>query len=86
MGEWSNRVLRGGSWNNNANNARSANRNNNTPTNRNNNNGFRLASTRAPEFGRACLPGASDPVQPSSDPGAIRVNSRPVGCHEVRVS
>lgn len=41
----SNRVKRGGSWNNNSQNCRSANRNNNTPTNRNNNNGFRLAST-----------------------------------------
>ncbi len=39
------RVLRGGSWNNNANNARAANRNNNTPTNTNNNNGFRCART-----------------------------------------
>lgn len=39
----SNRVLRGGSWNNNAQNCRSANRNNNNPDNRNNNNGFRLA-------------------------------------------
>jgi formylglycine-generating enzyme required for sulfatase activity len=38
----SNRVLRGGSWNNNATNCRVANRNNNTPDNRNNNNGFRL--------------------------------------------
>lgn len=37
------RVLRGGSWNNNAENCRSANRNRNTPTNRNNNNGFRVA-------------------------------------------
>jgi hypothetical protein len=37
------RVLRGGSWNNNANNCRVANRNNNNPDNRNNNNGFRLA-------------------------------------------
>ncbi|MBK9459295.1 MAG: SUMF1/EgtB/PvdO family nonheme iron enzyme [Sphingobacteriales bacterium] len=37
-----NRVLRGGSWNNNAQNCRTANRNNNTPSNRNNNNGFRL--------------------------------------------
>ena len=36
------RVLRGGSWNNNAQNCRTANRNNNTPSNRNNNNGFRL--------------------------------------------
>lgn len=38
----SNRVLRGGSWNNNANNCRSANRNNNNPDNYNNNNGFRV--------------------------------------------
>lgn len=38
----SNRVLRGGSWNNNAQNCRSANRNNNNPDNRNNNIGFRL--------------------------------------------
>jgi hypothetical protein len=41
-------VLRGGSWNNNAQNVRSANRNNNTPGNRNNNNGFRLASAQTP--------------------------------------
>ncbi|MCP5097174.1 MAG: SUMF1/EgtB/PvdO family nonheme iron enzyme [Chloroflexi bacterium] len=39
-GNW--RALRGGSWINNANNARAANRNNNTPANRNNNNGFRV--------------------------------------------
>ena len=39
----SNRVNRGGSWNNNAQNCRSANRNNNNPDNRNNNLGFRLA-------------------------------------------
>ncbi|TLU88034.1 MAG: hypothetical protein FDX21_01310 [Chlorobium sp.] len=38
----SNRVFRGGSWNNNAENCRSANRNRNTPDNRNNNIGFRL--------------------------------------------
>jgi len=38
----SNRVLRGGSWNNNARNCRSANRNNNPPDNRNSNVGFRL--------------------------------------------
>ena len=37
------RVLRGGAWNNNANNARSASRNNNTPDNANNNIGFRCA-------------------------------------------
>ena len=39
----SNRLIRGGSWNNGAQNCRSANRNNNNPSNRNNNNGFRLA-------------------------------------------
>ncbi len=37
-----NRVNRGGSWNNNAQNCRSANRNNNSPDNSNNNIGFRL--------------------------------------------
>lgn len=41
----SNRVIRGGSFNNNAQNCRSANRNNNNPGNRNNNIGFRLASS-----------------------------------------
>ncbi|MDE0518391.1 MAG: SUMF1/EgtB/PvdO family nonheme iron enzyme [Oligoflexia bacterium] len=41
----SNPVLRGGSWNNKAQNLRSANRNNNNPDNRNNNIGFRLVST-----------------------------------------
>ncbi len=44
----SNRVKRGGSWNNNAQNCRSANRNNNTPSNRNNNIGCRVASTVPP--------------------------------------
>ncbi|MBN1407416.1 MAG: SUMF1/EgtB/PvdO family nonheme iron enzyme [Calditrichaceae bacterium] len=43
----SNRVNRGGSWNNNAQNVRVANRNRNTPDNRNNNLGFRLLSTGA---------------------------------------
>ncbi|MCI5130665.1 MAG: hypothetical protein D3904_03895 [Candidatus Electrothrix sp. EH2] len=38
----SNRVIRGGSWNNRPRNVRSANRNRNTPDNRNNNLGFRL--------------------------------------------
>jgi hypothetical protein len=43
----SNRVNRGGSWNNNASNVRAANRNNDDPANRNNNLGFRLASPEA---------------------------------------
>ena len=42
IGEGTYRVIRGGSWNNNAQNCRSANRNNNTPDNRNNNIGFRV--------------------------------------------
>ncbi|MBP5681919.1 MAG: SUMF1/EgtB/PvdO family nonheme iron enzyme [Bacteroidales bacterium] len=37
------RVLRGGSWNNNAQNCRVSNRNRNNPDNRNNENGFRLS-------------------------------------------
>ncbi|MBD3342711.1 MAG: SUMF1/EgtB/PvdO family nonheme iron enzyme [Candidatus Lokiarchaeota archaeon] len=40
--EGSNRVMRGGSWNNNAENCRSANRNRNNPERRNNDIGFRL--------------------------------------------
>ena len=46
FGGWpqgTNRVNRGGSWNNDAGNCRSANRNRNEPGNRNNNVGFRLA-------------------------------------------
>ncbi|MDR2692907.1 MAG: SUMF1/EgtB/PvdO family nonheme iron enzyme [Chitinispirillales bacterium] len=38
----SNRVKRGGSWNNDARNCRVSNRNNNNPDNSNNNTGFRL--------------------------------------------
>ena len=45
----SNRVNRGGSWNNNARNCRSANRNNNDPGNRNNNLGLRVALVPAQE-------------------------------------
>jgi hypothetical protein len=42
-------VLRGGSWNNNPENARAANRNrNNNPDNRNNNIGFRLLRSPTP--------------------------------------
>jgi formylglycine-generating enzyme required for sulfatase activity len=40
-----NRVIRGGSWNNTAQNARSANRNWNHPGNRNDNLGFRCLSS-----------------------------------------
>jgi len=47
-----NRVIRGGNFNNNAQNCRSANRNRNNPDNRNNNLGFRPAARRPPA-GRA---------------------------------
>ncbi len=54
-----NRVIRGGSWNNNARNCRSANRNRNNPDNRNNNNGFRLV----------LLPAQWPWWMPANDPG-----------------
>jgi RNA-directed DNA polymerase len=44
-GAGNNRVIRGGNWNNNAQNCRSANRNNNNPNNANNNIGFRLVNS-----------------------------------------
>lgn len=45
----SNRVIRGGSYNNDADNCTSSYRNNNDPSNDNNNNGFRLACSAAPQ-------------------------------------
>lgn len=47
----SNRVKRGGSWNNNADNCTSSNRNNNNSSNENNNNGFRIVSTMSEQTG-----------------------------------
>ncbi len=56
-----NRVIRGGSWNNNGRNCRSANRNRNTPDNRNQDNGFRLAAAPA---GRGMdVPAPPEPVR-----------------------
>ena len=72
-----NRVLRGGSWNNNPRNLRVSNRNNNTPDNRNDNNGFRCARTgragavRPGPAGTAGItvpPGERSPVPPSARP------------------
>ncbi|MBN2374712.1 SUMF1/EgtB/PvdO family nonheme iron enzyme [bacterium] len=84
----SNRVKRGGSWNNNARNCRSANRNNNNPDNRNNNIGFRLAKhtqwrdLTGPRTGRGCLlcPGVCRAPAESrtKNTGAAAV-SRPAG-------
>ncbi len=44
------RVVRGGSWNNNARNLRAANRNANEPGNANDNLGFRLCRAQAGKF------------------------------------
>ncbi|MBK7963825.1 MAG: SUMF1/EgtB/PvdO family nonheme iron enzyme [Bdellovibrionales bacterium] len=63
----SNRVIRGGSWNNNAQNLRSGNRNNNGPGNRNNNVGFRLVSTSL-NSARRCRPRIAS-VLPRPCPG-----------------
>ncbi|MDD6029374.1 MAG: SUMF1/EgtB/PvdO family nonheme iron enzyme [Kiritimatiellae bacterium] len=54
----SNRVYRGGSWNNNARNCRSANRNRNQPSNCNNNLGFRLCCSAAPQGMNRAAPAA----------------------------
>lgn len=56
-----NRVKRGGSWNNDADNLRVANRNNNSPDNRNNNIGFRLVLPAA-RSGANALTEPADPL------------------------
>ncbi len=69
-----NRVIRGGNWNNNAQNCRSANRNNNNPDNENNNNGFRPANSwRGVEVGapRRC-PAAGGPVHKAMTRRSVR--------------
>ena len=61
------RVLRGGSWNNNATNLRASNRNNNTPGNTNTNNGFRCANVLPVRVTRD----AAAPRSAASDAGEI---------------
>lgn len=77
----SNRVKRGGSWNNAVGNCRSAYRNNNNPSNANDNNGFRLSST--------LLQAESNPVLPvlrccedehASRADASKPDAQSVGC------
>jgi Sulfatase-modifying factor enzyme 1 len=58
-------VIRGGSWNNTADNTRASNRNRNTPENRNNNLGFRVARAQPSRW----IPD-----------GLARPPSRPGGC------
>ena len=74
----SNRLLRGGNWNNNANNCRAGNRdNNNNPSNSNNNIGFRSvrSSEKAPQRANDSDP-AAIPTAPSH-PAWQSENSRP---------
>jgi hypothetical protein len=66
-------VIRGGSWNNQAENCRSAYRNGNEPENRNNNLGFRVARSSADEVdslpdgtGRFPVPPCADKTRPSA--------------------
>lgn len=75
----SNRVLRGGAWNNNANNARCSNRdNNNSPGNSNNNYGFRTvrSSENAPQRAHDSDPAAIPPAP--SHPAWQNETARPV--------
>jgi len=71
----SNRVIRGGSWNNNARNCRPANRNRNTPENRNNNLGFRVAAAQPARW----IPHRTGPVFHLSRSGSPRSGERSLG-------
>ncbi|GAB4308460.1 MAG: hypothetical protein Kow0097_09010 [Candidatus Bipolaricaulota bacterium] len=72
-------MVRGGGWNNNANNCRGANRNNNSPDNENNNLGFRLLST---PHGKDALSHPRPPVPRAGGPScpAIPRRGRAHGC------
>ncbi len=76
--EGSNRVNRGGSWNNAAGNCRSANRSGNDPGNRNDNLGLRVAfAPAAQESGRmSSVEPGGNPVPAASMGGAKRQAAR----------
>jgi len=67
-----NRVIRGGSWNNNARNVRAAYRNHNDPDNRNDNLGFRCARAH----NRTERSGPEQIAIPGVPPGSPKLNGR----------
>lgn len=67
----SNRVMRGGSYNNDAGNCTSSNCNNNNPSNNNDNNGFRLVCSAAPQGRTAAPTGIQFPEMRDKQPTAI---------------
>jgi hypothetical protein len=74
------RVLRGGSWNNNARNCRSARRNRNNPANRNHNLGFRLAL--AAPSSTVYNPGRRKLISPGVSGRTVRVPAKPATVSE----
>ncbi len=70
MPNGSNRVKRGGNWNNNANNCQVDNRNNNNPDNSNNNIGFRVVRRSSQKLHPAGIRMDGDLVVQSSACGA----------------
>ncbi len=60
--------LRGGSWNDNNQNARASYRNRNNPNNRNNNNGFRLVVVRLTPYGSLHRAAGSHPLRGATPP------------------
>jgi hypothetical protein len=89
------RVVRGGSWNNNQRNARPSDRNRNNPDNSNNNIGFRLVSHIFPLPSRQC-PGSSNDAGPRQNgvtcpwpalaSSVGRISNRPAACGSFRRS
>lgn len=71
------RVIRGGSWNNNARNVRAAYRNHNEPGNRNNNLGFRCARAHAWTGGSVPEPAVILPAPGRQTANGLRCASRP---------
>ncbi|PIV53570.1 MAG: hypothetical protein COY53_03320 [Elusimicrobia bacterium CG_4_10_14_0_8_um_filter_37_32] len=77
-------MLRGGSWNNNANNCRSSNRNRNNPDNRNNNNGFRCVSPVSLKAGNISGKARIDPAK--AGPSVQILSLKPVSCPRLFLS